>query len=61
MKCSVCHDELPDPDGICPGRLPGAIGLVEYSAGPCKSTAEQRAQVTAERIARQKVKEVEVP
>lgn len=54
MKCSVCHDELTDPNGICQGRLPGALGLVQFSAGPCRSTPEQRAEVDAARIARQK-------
>jgi len=50
MKCSVCHDELSSPNAICTGRLPGAAGLVHFSPGPCKSTPEQRAEVTARRI-----------
>ena len=57
MKCSVCHDELNDSNGVCQGRLPGAVGLVAFSAGPCKSTPEQRSAVTAARLERQKYKE----
>lgn len=49
MKCSICHGELPDPKGICPGRLPGAAGLVEFSPGKCLSTPLQREQTTARR------------
>jgi hypothetical protein len=53
MKCSVCHEELIDPNGVCPGRLPGPAGLIALSPGPCASTAAHRAAVEAERIARQ--------
>jgi hypothetical protein len=49
VKCSICHEELPSPDAICPGRLPGPCGLVQFSPGKCKSTPEQRAEVDANR------------
>jgi hypothetical protein len=50
MKCSICHDDLVTPDAICLGTLPGALGLTKFSAGPCNSNAEQRAEVTSRRI-----------
>lgn len=49
MKCSVCHDELVDPNGVCQGRLPGAVGLVAFSPGPCLSTPDTRAEVDKQR------------
>jgi hypothetical protein len=53
MKCSICHDELPDVNGVCPGRLPGPLGLIALSSGPCASTPETRARADAERAERQ--------
>lgn len=48
-KCSVCHGDLVDPKGVCPGRLPGALGKIEFSAGKCLSTPLTRAEATTRR------------
>jgi len=48
-KCSICHGDLPDPKGVCPGTLPGAFGLVQLSPGKCLSTPLQRAEMDTRR------------
>jgi hypothetical protein len=49
--CPFCHEPVA-PKAQCKGRLPGPLGRVDLSPGPCKSTPETRATKNAERAAR---------
>lgn len=51
-KCPVCHGDLPDPKAVCPGRIPGPLGLVAFSPGPCLSTPADRERLNNERVER---------
>lgn len=49
--CPFCHEAVTPKTRTCKGRLPGPLGLVALSPGPCGSTPETRAAKNDEKNA----------
>lgn len=47
--CPFCHEPVTARTRVCKGRLPGTLGLVALSPGPCGSTPETRAAKNEEK------------